>query len=116
MAQWEAKNSFAHRHSGMASVFGANNGLSAGSKPTNTLGMAMDGTLGQSTQNSAFGARSFTDGVDGKIQPYSQQFGNNFLQENWGGAYSMPKATGSIMYENTAGHLSGFKQYTPKVK
>jgi hypothetical protein len=115
MAQWDAKNRFAQRHSGMASVFGANNGLSAGSKPTDSVGMAMDGTLGRSTQQQAFGARSFTNTVDGHLEPFAQKFGNEHVKENWGGAYTAPSAGRQMIKENTpSGFLQGFTPYKPE--
>ena len=46
-AAWEAKNSFAQNSSGAAGVYGVNAGsLAAGPKPTDKMGMAMTGMLG----------------------------------------------------------------------
>ena len=53
-AAWEAKNNWAQNLSGAAGVYGVNAGsLAPGNKPTDSMGMAMSGMLGQSAGSAA---------------------------------------------------------------
>lgn len=119
MASWNARNSFANRNAGMASVYGVNNGLSAGNKPTDTIGMSMDGTLGKGYREKSLGAKTFTSEVDGYLQHSRDKFGNNFVDQNWGGAYTLDKAAYQTVAENgnaVAEVFTGgnFKKYGPQ--
>ena len=113
-AAWEAKNNYAQSASGMAGVYGVNAGsLAPGPKPTESMGMAMSGMLGQSAGSAAdYPGNSFlgrgeamvTDGQGRYGSPYVGRFFEQANVENvTGRATTASKEAGGAAWDAVVG-------------
>ena len=85
-AAWEARNSFAQNSSGLAGVYGVNAGsLSPGSKPTDRMGMAMEGMLGNDIGSQArYAGSGFLGSVNDMQNAGIGGFGSGQVLGAWG--------------------------------
>jgi hypothetical protein len=122
MARWQAKNAFANRNAGMSSVYGVNTGMAAGDKPVNSTGMALSGDLnvygaGGKLKTDARGisqySGSFMNNVgEGWNWGGSQGYGNQFVQNEWGGATGV--TLGVPLVTGVEAQRNNWKTYGPK--
>ena len=104
-AAWEAKNNFAQSASGMAGVYGVNAGsLAPGNKPTDRMGMAMEGLIGSGHRNAAsFSGGSFlTDGTFSTDGGFISQAQNMRTTHNLG-EFSAQQVEGAYVAESMMG-------------
>ena len=110
-AAWEAKNSFAQNSSGAAGVYGVNAGsITAGNKPTDKMGMAMTGMLGDDIGTAArYSGNGFMQQTQ-RIEAFGK---NNYGNEHVAGQFDstnlatvVPKAT-IADYKATVNYFGG---------
>jgi hypothetical protein len=90
MGAWEAKNAFASHAAAQAGIAGMNTGnLSPGQKPTDMIGMALDGTLGEAAQQKAQYGSSFMASAGQELRGMSKTHGSGWVSSQYGGGFTM---------------------------
>lgn len=95
---WDARNRFAIDSAGMAGVYGINPGnLNPGQKPTQPMGMAMSGMLGQPASAAAhYSGNSFLSSVDDMRLDGKSRYGASYLGSFWSQTSTQAAATHAV--------------------